>query len=550
MYLRNMRIGARLAAGFGTLLALLAVVVLINTVLGNANRDRMSAGAEAANRKTVLVATMKSAQLQSGIAIRNIGLQSDVAAMQKEQGRLKDLQVRYDTARGALLAMPLGSAEQQRLAEIARIDAALQKPFKQALDQALAFDGEGAIKTIITQIDPLNQAALAEMDQLVEHANATTKAVLTEAAARDLQLKQITLVVSVLAIAVGAAFAWLITRTIAGPLHEAVSIAERVAAGDLTSNIEAGGRDEITRLYAALRTMNSSLAAMVGNVRTATDSIGTASREIAAGNLDLSSRTEEQASALEETASSMEELTATVRQNADNALQANALAESASGVARRGGDVVAQVVSTMGSINASSKKIVDIISVIDSIAFQTNILALNAAVEAARAGEQGRGFAVVASEVRSLAQRSAGAAKEIKALIDDSVANVGVGSTLVAKAGETMHEILASVQSVTTIIAEIRVASAEQSTGIEEVNQAISQMDQTTQQNAALVEEAAASAESLQDQAASLARLVSVFKLDNAQPGYATASSTPAHSALRGTRHTATEPRLAIADAA
>ena len=549
MYLRNMRIGARLAAGFGTLLALLAVVVLINTVLGNANRDRMSAGAEAANRKTVLVATMKSAQLQSGIAIRNIGLQSDVAAMQKEQARLKDLQVRYDTARSALLAMPLGSAEQQRLAEIARIDAALQKPFKQALDQALAFDGEGAIKTIITQIDPLNQAALAEMDQLVEHANATTKAVLTEAAARDLQLKQITLVVSVLAIAVGAAFAWLITRTIAGPLHEAVSIAERVAAGDLTSQIEAGGRDEITRLYAALRTMNSSLADMVGNVRTATDSIGTASREIAAGNLDLSSRTEEQASALEETASSMEELTATVRQNADNALQANALAESASGVARRGGDVVAQVVSTMGSINASSKKIVDIISVIDSIAFQTNILALNAAVEAARAGEQGRGFAVVASEVRSLAQRSAGAAKEIKALIDDSVANVGVGSTLVAKAGETMHEILASVQSVTTIIAEIRVASAEQSTGIEEVNQAISQMDQTTQQNAALVEEAAASAESLQDQAASLARLVSVFKLDNAQPGYAADSRNPAHTALRGTRHTATEPRLVIADA-
>ena len=550
MYLRNMRIGARLAAGFGTLLALLAVVVLINTVLGNANRDRMSAGAEAANRKTVLVATMKSAQLQSGIAIRNIGLQSDVAAMQKEQARLKDLQVRYDTARSALLAMPLGSSEQQRLAEIARIDAALQKPFKQALDQALAFDGEGAIKTIITQIDPLNQAALAEMDQLVEHANATTSAVLTEAAARDRQLKQITLVVSVLAIVVGAAFAWLITRTIAGPLHEAVSIAERVAAGDLTSHIEAGGRDEITRLYAALRTMNSSLAAMVGNVRAATDSIGTASREIAAGNLDLSSRTEEQASALEETASSMEELTATVRQNADNALQANALAESASGVARRGGDVVAQVVSTMGSINASSKKIVDIISVIDSIAFQTNILALNAAVEAARAGEQGRGFAVVASEVRSLAQRSAGAAKEIKALIDDSVANVGVGSTLVAKAGETMHEILASVQSVTTIIAEIRVASAEQSTGIEEVNQAISQMDQTTQQNAALVEEAAASAESLQDQAASLARLVSVFKLDNAQAGYGAATPTPAHTALRGPRHAATEPRLAIADAA
>ena len=548
MYFRNLRIGTRLAAGFGTLLVLLAVVVLINMVLGNANRDRMTAGTEAANRKTLLVATMKSAQLQSGIAIRNIGLQSDVAAMQKEEARIKTLQGRYDEARNALLALPLGDAEQQRLAEISRIDAALQKPFKQALGQALAFDGEGAIKTIVTQIDPLNQAALAEMDQLVEHANATTKAVLTEAAARDLQLKEITLVVSALAIAAGAVFAWLITRTIAGPLHKAVSIAERVAAGDLTSQIEASGKDEITRLYAALRTMNGSLATMVGNVRAGTDSIGTASREIAAGNFDLSSRTEQQASALEETAASMEELTATVRQNADNALQANALAESASGVARRGGEVVEQVVTTMGAINASSKKIVDIISVIDSIAFQTNILALNAAVEAARAGEQGRGFAVVASEVRSLAQRSATAAKEIKALIDDSVANVGVGSTLVAQAGETMHEIVSSVQRVTAIIAEIRSASAEQSTGIEEVNQAIGQMDQTTQQNAALVEQAAASAESLQDQAASLGRLVSVFKLDDAQHRHSFApSQTPAP---RSVSHSAPAHRLAIADAA
>jgi len=542
MNFRNLRIGTRLAAGFGTLLVLLAVVVLINTVLGNANRARLNAGITAANQKAVLVATMKSAQLQSGIAIRNIGLQSDVAAMQKEEARIKELHTRYESARNALLAVGLNAGEQQRLTELARIDTALQKPFKEAMGQALAFDAEGAVKTIVTKVDPLNQAALVEMDQLVAQANAATRAVLTEAAGQDRQLELITLVVSALAIAAGALFAWLITRTIAGPLHEAVSVAERVAEGDLTSQIEASGRDEITRLYAALRKMNDNLATMVGDVRTGTESIGTASREIAAGNLDLSSRTEQQASALEETASSMEELTATVRQNADNALQANQLADSASGVARRGGEVVAQVVATMGSINASSKKIVDIISVIDSIAFQTNILALNAAVEAARAGEQGRGFAVVASEVRSLAQRSATAAKEIKALIDDSVANVGVGSTLVAEAGSTMDEIVSSVHRVTQIIAEIRSASAEQSAGIEEVNQAIGQMDQTTQQNAALVEQAAASAEAMEDQAAALARMVSVFKLNNTQPRIA-ANGAP----LPGARKAAQARRLALA---
>ncbi|MBC7858784.1 MAG: cache domain-containing protein [Burkholderiaceae bacterium] len=310
-------------------------------------------------------------------------------------------------------------------------------------------------------------------------------------------------------------FGIVIARSISRPLIEAVKLAQTVAAGDLTTSIDAHGDDETGQLMRALNDMNHSLGAIVGRVHSGTDTIATASRQIAAGNLDLSSRTEQQASALEQTASAMEELTSTVQQNAENARQANALAASASSVAVKGGEVVAHVVETMESINASSKKIVDIIAVIDGIAFQTNILALNAAVEAARAGEQGRGFAVVATEVRNLAQRSAAAAREIKSLIGDSVDKVETGSVLVHQAGATMDEIVASVKRVTDIMAEITCASVEQESGIEQINKAIGEMDAVTQQNAALVEEAAAAAESLQDQAGGLAQVVSVFKVDD-----------------------------------
>ncbi|MFL9926634.1 methyl-accepting chemotaxis protein [Herbaspirillum lusitanum] len=309
---------------------------------------------------------------------------------------------------------------------------------------------------------------------------------------------------------------WLV-RAISRPLEQAVKVAQGVAAGDLTQDIVVHAQDETGQLMQALRTMNQNLQNIVGEVRVSTDTIATASSEIASGNLDLSSRTEQQAGSLEETASAMEELTSTVRQNADNARQANQLAASASEVAVHGGNVVGEVVQTMNSINESSRKIVDIISVIDGIAFQTNILALNAAVEAARAGEQGRGFAVVASEVRSLAQRSAAAAKEIKTLIDDSVEKVGAGSRLVAQAGSTMDEVVSSVKRVTDVMGEISAASNEQSTGIEEVNRAITQMDETTQQNAALVEQAAAAAQSLQDQSHRLLTAVSVFRLNGMQ---------------------------------
>ncbi len=320
--------------------------------------------------------------------------------------------------------------------------------------------------------------------------------------------------------------AFFLIRAIMQPLTEMLGHFSAISSGDLTSRIEVKSRNEMGVLMSGLQVMQKSLIETVFNVRQGSTAIGVATQQIAAGNLDLSSRTEEQASSLEETASSMEELTSTVKQNADNARQANQLAASASTVAEKGGVVVSQVVDTMEDINASAKKIVDIIGVIDGIAFQTNILALNAAVEAARAGEQGRGFAVVASEVRNLAQRSAAAAKEIKTLIGDSVDKVEIGSKLVAEAGVTMKEVVQGVQQVTDIMSEITAASQEQSAGIEQVNQAISQMDQVTQQNAALVEEAAAAAESLNEQAGKLAEAVSVFKLDGV------AAATPVKKAV------------------
>ncbi|WP_313166475.1 methyl-accepting chemotaxis protein [Massilia oculi] len=341
--------------------------------------------------------------------------------------------------------------------------------------------------------------------------------------------------VALVALTIAAACAVAITRSIVQPLREAVSVARTVAAGDLTSVIVVSGKDETSQLLSALNDMNASLAGIVSRVRASTETISTASEQVAVGSQDLSSRTEEQASSLEETASSMEELTSTVKQNADNARQADALAAQASQIAAHGGEVIAGVVDTMDGINRYSCKIADIIGVIDGIAFQTNILALNAAVEAARAGEQGRGFAVVAGEVRTLAQRSAGASKEIKALINDSVAQVEQGTRLVGDARATMAQVVDSIRRVNDVMSEISTASAEQSSGIEQVNAAVVQMDRVTQQNAALVEEAAAAAESMQDQAAQLAHVVSSFKTNEpvTQQGRSAHVSVQERPALR-----------------
>nr|WP_304941557.1 methyl-accepting chemotaxis protein [Undibacterium sp. FT79W] len=510
-----MKIGTRLALGFALILGGIVAVMLLVNALNASNRKDMSENLRLANQKQALANLMKSSLYESGIAMRNIGIQSDVGEMQKEEGRVKAQRKLYDDSKEKISALGLSDDEKKIVDEIAKLDKEASGPFKDAVGQALAFNAEGAVKIIATVLDPISNKQIIEINKLVElQAVAATQA-FDRADSAAKKLSYILYVILVFALGIGALIAWILTNSITKPLSEALGLAETVASGDLCSDVVVAGSDEVSSLLLALKNMNSSLAATVGKVREGTETITFAAQEIASGNADLSQRTESQASSLEETASSIEELTSTVKQNADNARQANQLVVSATGVAVKGGAVVGQVVNTMGSIKDSSRKIVDIIGVIDGIAFQTNILALNAAVEAARAGEQGRGFAVVAAEVRNLAQRSAGAAKEIKSLIDDSVDKVDQGSKLVDEAGKTMDEIVTSVQHVADIMSEIAAASQEQSAGIEQVNLAITQMDEMTQQNAALVEQAAAAAESMEEQAVELARAVSVFKLSN-----------------------------------
>ncbi|XLZ70780.1 methyl-accepting chemotaxis protein [Massilia sp. SR12] len=513
MNVREFKIGTRLGFGFGVILLILVGTVLLTNVLNYRNKSALMTGLDLAGAKELQAQGMKSAMLETGIAMRNIGLQSDVSLMQKEEEKVKANRTRYDAARTKLQGLGLNDAEKKALSDIAALQNDVDAAFKEAMGQIMAFNAEGAAKVIAGRIDPLNQQALTALNKLVEMQEQAIAKFKEDSNKADRTLTMWMVVLAAVAVGVGVLCALVITRSITGPLSGAVEVAQKVAAGELTSQVTVEGKDETSELLQALKDMNDSLVKTVGQVRTATDTITTASQEIATGNADLSARTESQASSLEETASSMENLTSTVKQNADNARQANQLAVSASSVAVKGGTVVAQVVDTMGSIKESSSKIVDIIGVIDGIAFQTNILALNAAVEAARAGEQGRGFAVVASEVRNLAQRSAAAAKEIKHLIDDSVTKVDNGGRLVDEAGQTMGLIVTSIKQVADIMGEITAATLEQSHGIEEVNAAIGQMDEMTQQNAALVEEAAAAAESMQEQATSLAHAVSIFKL-------------------------------------
>jgi methyl-accepting chemotaxis protein len=515
-YFGNMKIGRRLALGFGIILVAASIVV----ALGVWRLQGIAAATDAMMQQPLTkerlvsdwyrtihtsVRRTTAIAMSSDSALANFFAEEHAAASKVSSAQQKGV--------AALLSSPEEKAVFDQLS-VVRQD---YIKHRDAITKAKA-DGNAAEAAAILA-GPYNTAARGYLDLLQKLLDVQRAGI--DQIAHDIQnvyqhSRALMATLGVLLLLSGMSFAWWLATSITRPLARAVEVAQTVAAGDLSSRIDstmAARRDETGQLLHALQTMSDNLAVIVGQVRSGTDAIGTASREIAGGNLDLSARTERQAGSLEETASAMEQLTSTVKQNADNARQANQLAASASSVAQQGGQVVSQVVATMEGISDASRKIVDIIGVIDGIAFQTNILALNAAVEAARAGEQGRGFAVVASEVRSLAQRSAAAAKEIKGLINDTVAKVGSGSELVVQAGSTMDEVVTSVRHVADIVGEISAASGEQSDGIGQVNLAITDMDQTTQQNAALVEQAAAAAEAMQEQAARLSEVVSQFRL-------------------------------------
>ncbi len=529
MKLSNLSVGLRLGASFGAILLITALIAATGmwriASLQNASERVATQEIEQQTLVEDWASDIRLNWVRTEAFLKAIDrdymdkltadTQATATGMEAKVKRIEAL-VQGEQARGLLAAIATArQAYNDKLAEIRELHRGGEPNVPAMVDKDLRPLADKYLKSL----DDLRRAMGTQLAEGQADTSALAKA------------SQVLLGVGTLiAVALGALLAFTVTRSIVRPVQRGKEAAENIADGDLTHPIEANGNDETGQLLQALATMQSRLASIVGNVRHNAEGVATASTEIASGNNDLSARTEQQASALQETAASMEQLGSTVRQNADNARQANQLAMNASTVAQQGGDVVAEVVTTMKGINDSSKKIADIISVIDGIAFQTNILALNAAVEAARAGEQGRGFAVVAGEVRSLAQRSAEAAKEIKGLIGTSVERVERGTALVDKAGATMSEVVASIRRVTDIMGEISAASSEQSQGVSQVGEAITQMDQATQQNAALVEQSAAAADSLKTQAGQLVDAVAVFRLSAHAARQGDAIPAPARS--------------------
>ncbi|CAN5240196.1 methyl-accepting chemotaxis protein [soil metagenome] len=550
MFFSDIKIGLRLFLGFGLVL-MLAISLL---VLGLWRMSELQSGTDyIVNDKVASLndaSDMRKDGMSLALVLRKIVSPADSAEGARESAKLAKITAQYAKSEDSLkLLVGDDTRTKALLAKVTEQKQAvlpIATKIKGLVDSGNFVDSASLWNTDFL---PLHEKWMESLRELAEHQQREMSAAYVSSHKTYKNTQMWMWLVGALTIISGVLIAWFITRSITGPLEHAAHIADTIASGDLTGTIEAKTHDEAGQLVNSLKVMQTNLVKTVNHIKQGTETIATASREIASGNADLSSRTESQASSLEETASAMEELTGTVKQNADNARQANLLVVSASDFAVKGGQVVGQVVHTMGSIKDSSRKIVDIIGVIDGIAFQTNILALNAAVEAARAGEQGRGFAVVAAEVRSLAQRSAGAAKEIKALIGDSVEKVDVGSKLVDEAGKTMEQIVNSVKQVADIMSEITAASQEQSTGIEEVNLAIGQMDEMTGQNAALVEQAAAAAESMQEQAAMLAQAVSVFKLGGVQKATPVMQATPRRSPTRPVASVASNSGQGIAHA-
>lgn len=530
MKMNNMKIGTRLGFGFGSIILLLIIIAFVSIHRLKSGNEKTEEIVKDRYAKIMLVVQIKGNVNTEARNLRNALL----ATTPEERKHFIDLAVEAAKKNAEILPHLEQVINTPRGKELFNAMADARSKYRVAADQELKQiengEKEKATEFLFKEVIPPQNALFGAIDKFHEFQTERMDGAATTALDEANSATILVIVLSAIAAVLASAIGIFIARSITRPLNEAVKVAQTVAAGDLTSNIEVTSTDETGQLLQALKEMNNALQDIVGQVRSGADTIATASSQIAVGNMDLSTRTEQQASSLEETASSMEEITSTVQQNADNARQANSLAKTASEVASKGGSVVSEVVGTMSSISESAKKIVDIISVIDGIAFQTNILALNAAVEAARAGEQGRGFAVVASEVRNLAQRSASAAKEIKTLIGDSVEKVEAGSKLVDLAGTTMTEVVDSVRRVTDVISEISAAGQEQSTGIEQINIAITEMDNLTQQNAALVEEAAAAAGSLQDQAKNLAQLVSVFKIHGASSSSAKLNRPTQHN--------------------
>jgi len=510
-------VGRRIAAGFASLIAMLAAVAWLSMLEIHDVGLRLHRIVEISNPKIDLAYDMLNRINEMAVQTRSITLLTDVQEIDAEAKALSAAIAGYQTSQAALAAKVNeagATADERRL--IKEIDASAHTALplvQQAAQQGQDGNNVAATTTLMSMVRPTETVWRRKVSELVGVEERSSHAVDDDARVAQLSAMTMTVGLVVAGILLGLLVGWRITRSVQRSIEQAILVAERIADGELGSTIEVTSRDEMGRLLAAIGSMQGRLRELVGEIRRSAESIETASAEVATGNQDLSQRTELAASCLQQTAGSMEQLTGNVRHNAAAAGEADRLASTARTVAMRGGTVVKEVVSTMEEISSSSRRISDIIGVIDGIAFQTNILALNAAVEAARAGEQGRGFAVVAGEVRGLAQRSAEAAKEIKALIGLSVDKVAIGSRLVQDAGATMDEIVASVQHVAHIIGEISVASGEQSAGIGQVNAAVVQLDQMTQQNAALVEQSAAAAESLRDQTARLLSLVEIFRL-------------------------------------